>query len=310
MQGCVSQQPRGGRLTLPLPLPPPPLPPLPPRPALSALCCRRGLAHAPAAAATGARRRRPPAAAPQQQRPPPSSRRPALAAAAAPGDAAQPSTQQPPEALHAGPPSPPPTPAEVEAAASSAPAFAAVLRRLVERGGGATEAHVVAAWATQRHSPALRLAPAGAARRVSHKQQEVLEALVLLEELTRQQLVALAPDQLGFVARWGRGGEGWQRGRSHGLPQPARPHCRYHCTCRHAPCAGAMSWRAARTSRCCLACSRRHAAGDPTTSAPPGWPSWPGRWRRAGSRCPTAVASCCVRRCRAAMWRGSPIMNG
>lgn len=95
-------------------------------------------------------------------------------------------------------------PKALAAAAHSAPAFARMLRPLVQRGSGATEAHLVAAWAAQRRSPALRLPPQGqnGGGSSTDAEQQALEALVLLEELTRQQLLALQPDQLGFVARW------------------------------------------------------------------------------------------------------------
>lgn len=91
---------------------------------------------------------------------------------------------------------------EVTDAAHSPALFASLLRRLAERGSGCTEAHVVAAWAAQRRSPTLRLPPKGQPWQADRQQQEaVLQALLALEELTRQQLVALSPDQLGFVAR-------------------------------------------------------------------------------------------------------------
>lgn len=96
-------------------------------------------------------------------------------------------------------------PSALAAAAHSALAFARVLRPLVQRGSGATEAHLVAAWAAQRRSPALRLPQQAGEDGADalEEERQALEALVLLEELTRQQLLALAPDQLGFVARWG-----------------------------------------------------------------------------------------------------------
>lgn len=73
----------------------------------------------------------------------------------------------------------------------------------------------MAAWAAQTRSRALRAplqgeAPAQGLQR--QRQEAVLGALAALERLTRQQLVALAPDQLGFVARWGR----WLGGREGG----------------------------------------------------------------------------------------------
>ncbi len=93
-------------------------------------------------------------------------------------------------------------PKALAAAAHSAPTFVRLLRPLVQRGSGATEAHVVAAWAAQRRSPALQLRPQGqGGSGDAEAERQALEALVLLEELTRQQLLALAPDQLGFVAR-------------------------------------------------------------------------------------------------------------
>lgn len=61
---------------------------------------------------------------------------------------------------------------------------------------------MVAAWSEQRRSTALRPDVPGP------QQMHVLRAMVLLEELTRRQLVAFTPDQLGFVFRWvgGRAG--------------------------------------------------------------------------------------------------------
>lgn len=74
-------------------------------------------------------------------------------------------------------------------------AFTVALRSLADPGSGCTEAHVVAAWAAQRRSSALQLCGPPA------QQEAALQALQALEELTRRQVVALTPDQLGFVLR-------------------------------------------------------------------------------------------------------------
>ena len=115
-----------------------------------------------------------------------------------------------------------PTPSvqQLAAAAADASTFAAALQRLAARGSGCTEAHVVAAWAAQRRTPALHPSPS----QPLAQQQAALQALVALEEVTRQQLVALTPDQLGYVFRC-----------SCSLPRPACMHisadicCALHC---------------------------------------------------------------------------------
>jgi hypothetical protein len=86
---------------------------------------------------------------------------------------------------------------QLAAAAGDASTFAAALQRLAARGSGCTEAHVVAAWAAQRRTPALHPSPS----QPLSQQHAALRALVALEEVTRQQLVALTPDQLGYVFR-------------------------------------------------------------------------------------------------------------
>lgn len=91
--------------------------------------------------------------------------------------------------------SPVPSPDDLASLARDTAAFTAALRRLAGPGSGCTEAHVVAAWAAQRRSPALQ------ACGPPTQQAAALQALVALEELTRRQVVALTPDQLGFVFR-------------------------------------------------------------------------------------------------------------
>ena len=147
------------------------------------------------------------------------SRRSGVAASAAHEPAREPSSQQPPEAQHAaavhgngsssgsgGDGSGPghtaaPHADELAAAAAAGPAaFAAAVRRLTERGSGATEAHVVVAWTVARRTPGLRTGRRG--RRGRHGEGGPdADALAALEGLTRQHLVALRPDQLGYVAR-------------------------------------------------------------------------------------------------------------
>ena len=137
-----------------------------------------------------------------RSRPPtdPARRRPTASPAAAATEPAD-GEQQVPAAL-----APPPSPQELAALANRPEAFAAALRRLAERGSGCTEAHVVAAWAAQRRAPALRVSADGTKPLQAwqrQRQEAALAALAALERVTRQQLVALAPDQLGFVARCG-----------------------------------------------------------------------------------------------------------
>lgn len=97
------------------------------------------------------------------------------------------------------------TPQDLAGLAHDIAGFSAALRSLAAPGSGCTEAHVVAAWAAQRRSPALQ--PRGPPA----QQEAALEALTVLEELTRRQVVALTPDQLGFVFRWADGAsKEWQ----------------------------------------------------------------------------------------------------
>lgn len=70
-----------------------------------------------------------------------------------------------------------------------------MLERLAERGSGATEAHVLAAWHAQRRSRALHPAPG------TRFQADALRALAALEELTFGQLPAFTPAQLAYVFR-------------------------------------------------------------------------------------------------------------
>ncbi|KAL4430994.1 hypothetical protein ABPG75_006250 [Micractinium tetrahymenae] len=90
---------------------------------------------------------------------------------------------------------PPISPGELSDLAHDAAAFTAALHRLAAPGSTCTEAHVVAAWTAQQASPALQPRDSPA------QQAAALQALVALEELTRRQVVALLPDQLGFVFR-------------------------------------------------------------------------------------------------------------
>jgi hypothetical protein len=103
------------------------------------------------------------------------------------------------------------SPESLKSVAEDPAAFAAVLQRLSERGSSTstTEADVVEAWAAVMHQGQALLGQPG-----SQQRRTVLGAL---EELTRRHLVALAPDQLGFVFKWvladGLSMEGESRGR-------------------------------------------------------------------------------------------------